>query len=31
VAAMPDPLELRRLTCEAVGEDLLLTAYIHEP
>jgi diaminohydroxyphosphoribosylaminopyrimidine deaminase/5-amino-6-(5-phosphoribosylamino)uracil reductase len=31
VAALPDPVSLRRLRCEAVGEDLLLTAYVHEP
>jgi len=31
VAALPDPVELRRLTCEQVGEDILLTAYVHEP
>ena len=30
VAALPDPVELRRLTCEQVGEDVLLTAYVHE-
>jgi diaminohydroxyphosphoribosylaminopyrimidine deaminase/5-amino-6-(5-phosphoribosylamino)uracil reductase len=31
LAALPDPAELRRLTCEPVGEDILLTAYVHEP
>jgi diaminohydroxyphosphoribosylaminopyrimidine deaminase/5-amino-6-(5-phosphoribosylamino)uracil reductase len=31
VATLPAPLELRRLTCEPVGDDLLLTAYVHEP
>jgi diaminohydroxyphosphoribosylaminopyrimidine deaminase / 5-amino-6-(5-phosphoribosylamino)uracil reductase len=31
VAALPDPVELRRLSCEQVGEDVLLTAYVHEP
>jgi diaminohydroxyphosphoribosylaminopyrimidine deaminase / 5-amino-6-(5-phosphoribosylamino)uracil reductase len=31
VAALPDPLELLRLSCEQVGEDVLLTAYVHEP
>jgi diaminohydroxyphosphoribosylaminopyrimidine deaminase/5-amino-6-(5-phosphoribosylamino)uracil reductase len=31
VAALPDPLELRRLSCEQVGEDVLLTSYVHEP
>ncbi|MGB2875231.1 MAG: bifunctional diaminohydroxyphosphoribosylaminopyrimidine deaminase/5-amino-6-(5-phosphoribosylamino)uracil reductase RibD [Gaiellaceae bacterium] len=31
VASLPEPRELRRLTCEAVGEDVLLTGYIHEP
>jgi diaminohydroxyphosphoribosylaminopyrimidine deaminase/5-amino-6-(5-phosphoribosylamino)uracil reductase len=31
VAALPDPVSVRRLTCEAVGEDFLLTAYVHEP
>ena len=30
-AALPDPVELRRLTGEPVGEDILLTAYVHEP
>jgi diaminohydroxyphosphoribosylaminopyrimidine deaminase/5-amino-6-(5-phosphoribosylamino)uracil reductase len=31
VATLPEPVELRRLSCEQVGEDLLLTAYVHEP
>jgi len=31
VAALPEPVELRRLACEQVGDDLLLTAYVHEP
>jgi diaminohydroxyphosphoribosylaminopyrimidine deaminase/5-amino-6-(5-phosphoribosylamino)uracil reductase len=31
VAALPEPLELARLSCEDVGEDFLLTAYVHEP
>jgi diaminohydroxyphosphoribosylaminopyrimidine deaminase / 5-amino-6-(5-phosphoribosylamino)uracil reductase len=31
VAALPDPVELRRLTGQQVGEDILLTAYVHEP
>jgi diaminohydroxyphosphoribosylaminopyrimidine deaminase / 5-amino-6-(5-phosphoribosylamino)uracil reductase len=31
VAALPEPRGLRRLTSEPVGEDLLLTAYLHEP
>jgi diaminohydroxyphosphoribosylaminopyrimidine deaminase / 5-amino-6-(5-phosphoribosylamino)uracil reductase len=31
VAALPEPVELRRLSCEIVGEDLLLKAYVHEP
>lgn len=31
LAALPDPVELRRLTGEQVGEDLLLTAYVREP
>jgi diaminohydroxyphosphoribosylaminopyrimidine deaminase/5-amino-6-(5-phosphoribosylamino)uracil reductase len=30
VAALPEPLLLRRLSCEEVGEDVLLTAYVHE-
>jgi diaminohydroxyphosphoribosylaminopyrimidine deaminase/5-amino-6-(5-phosphoribosylamino)uracil reductase len=31
VAALPGPVSLSRLSCEPVGEDLLLTAYVHEP
>jgi diaminohydroxyphosphoribosylaminopyrimidine deaminase/5-amino-6-(5-phosphoribosylamino)uracil reductase len=31
VAALSEPIELRRLACEQVGEDVLLTAYVHEP
>jgi diaminohydroxyphosphoribosylaminopyrimidine deaminase/5-amino-6-(5-phosphoribosylamino)uracil reductase len=30
VAALPEPRSLRRLSAEPVGEDLLLTAYVHE-
>jgi diaminohydroxyphosphoribosylaminopyrimidine deaminase/5-amino-6-(5-phosphoribosylamino)uracil reductase len=28
---LPTPLALRRLTTEQVGDDVLLTAYVHEP
>jgi diaminohydroxyphosphoribosylaminopyrimidine deaminase/5-amino-6-(5-phosphoribosylamino)uracil reductase len=31
VAALPEPRTLTRLTSEPVGEDMLLTAYLHEP
>ena len=31
VAALPDPVELRGLSCERVGDDVLLVAYVHEP
>jgi hypothetical protein len=31
VAALPDPIELQRLTCEAIGEDVLISAYVREP
>jgi diaminohydroxyphosphoribosylaminopyrimidine deaminase / 5-amino-6-(5-phosphoribosylamino)uracil reductase len=31
VAPLPEPKALSRLTSEQVGEDLLLTAYVHEP
>jgi diaminohydroxyphosphoribosylaminopyrimidine deaminase/5-amino-6-(5-phosphoribosylamino)uracil reductase len=31
VAALREPRGLLRLYCEQVGEDLLLTAYVHEP
>jgi diaminohydroxyphosphoribosylaminopyrimidine deaminase/5-amino-6-(5-phosphoribosylamino)uracil reductase len=30
-AALPEPRSLRRLSAERVGEDVLLTAYVHEP
>jgi diaminohydroxyphosphoribosylaminopyrimidine deaminase/5-amino-6-(5-phosphoribosylamino)uracil reductase len=30
-ASLPDPRALRRLSAEQVGEDVLLTAYVHEP
>ncbi|HEX6491270.1 MAG TPA: dihydrofolate reductase family protein, partial [Gaiellaceae bacterium] len=30
-AGLDEPLELRRLETRTVGEDLLLTAYVHEP
>jgi diaminohydroxyphosphoribosylaminopyrimidine deaminase/5-amino-6-(5-phosphoribosylamino)uracil reductase len=30
-AALPDAVPLRRLSSEPVGEDVLLTAYVHEP
>jgi len=29
--ALPAPVELRRLTAEPVGDDLLLSGYVHEP
>ena len=29
--ALPEPVDLRRLTAEPVGDDVLLTAYVHEP
>jgi diaminohydroxyphosphoribosylaminopyrimidine deaminase/5-amino-6-(5-phosphoribosylamino)uracil reductase len=28
---LPAPVELRRLTAEPVGDDLLLSGYVHEP
>ena len=28
---LASPLELRRLTAEQVGDDVLLSAYVHEP
>jgi diaminohydroxyphosphoribosylaminopyrimidine deaminase / 5-amino-6-(5-phosphoribosylamino)uracil reductase len=28
---LPEPVELRRLTAELVGDDLLLSGYVHEP
>jgi diaminohydroxyphosphoribosylaminopyrimidine deaminase / 5-amino-6-(5-phosphoribosylamino)uracil reductase len=31
VAALPEPRALSRLTSEEIGEDVLLTAYVHEP
>ena len=31
VAALPEPRTLTRLTSEPVGDDVLLTAYLHEP
>jgi diaminohydroxyphosphoribosylaminopyrimidine deaminase/5-amino-6-(5-phosphoribosylamino)uracil reductase len=31
VPALDAPVELKRLTCEQVGDDLMLTAYVHEP
>ena len=31
VAALPEPLALHHLASEAVGEDVLLTAYVHKP
>jgi diaminohydroxyphosphoribosylaminopyrimidine deaminase/5-amino-6-(5-phosphoribosylamino)uracil reductase len=31
VAALPEPVELRRLSWEQVGQDLLLTAYVQDP
>jgi diaminohydroxyphosphoribosylaminopyrimidine deaminase/5-amino-6-(5-phosphoribosylamino)uracil reductase len=31
LADLPEPLGLSRLTAEPVGEDVLLTAYVHEP
>ena len=31
VARLPEPCVLRRLSAEPVGEDVLLTAYVHEP
>ena len=29
--ALPDPLELRRFESRRIGDDVLLTAYVHEP
>ena len=29
--SLPRPLPLTRLTAEPIGEDVLLTAYVHEP
>jgi diaminohydroxyphosphoribosylaminopyrimidine deaminase/5-amino-6-(5-phosphoribosylamino)uracil reductase len=31
VSALPEPLTLTRLSARPVGEDVLMTAYIHEP
>jgi diaminohydroxyphosphoribosylaminopyrimidine deaminase/5-amino-6-(5-phosphoribosylamino)uracil reductase len=31
VVSLPEPRALRRLSTEQVGEDVLLTAYVHEP
>ena len=31
VAALPEPVTLSRLSARPVGEDVLLTAYVHEP
>jgi diaminohydroxyphosphoribosylaminopyrimidine deaminase / 5-amino-6-(5-phosphoribosylamino)uracil reductase len=31
VATLSEPMELRRLSSEQVGQDVLLTAYVHEP
>jgi diaminohydroxyphosphoribosylaminopyrimidine deaminase/5-amino-6-(5-phosphoribosylamino)uracil reductase len=31
VVGLPSPVELTRLEARAVGEDVLLTAYVHEP
>ncbi len=31
VAELPGPIELTRLEAERVGDDVLLTAYVHEP
>ena len=31
VGELPEPLALSRLTTQPVGEDVLLTAYVHEP
>ena len=31
VGPLPEPRALSRLTSEQVGEDVLLTAYVHEP
>ena len=31
VGELPEPIPLSRLTAQPVGEDLLLTAYVHEP
>jgi diaminohydroxyphosphoribosylaminopyrimidine deaminase/5-amino-6-(5-phosphoribosylamino)uracil reductase len=31
VAALPEPVSLTRLSSRRIGQDLLLTAYVHEP
>jgi hypothetical protein len=31
IAPLPEPRALSRLRAEQVGEDVLLTAYVHEP
>jgi diaminohydroxyphosphoribosylaminopyrimidine deaminase/5-amino-6-(5-phosphoribosylamino)uracil reductase len=31
VGVLPEPLGLTRLSCEPVGDDVLLTGYVHEP
>jgi diaminohydroxyphosphoribosylaminopyrimidine deaminase / 5-amino-6-(5-phosphoribosylamino)uracil reductase len=31
VAALPEPRTLHRLSAEPIGQDVLLTAYVHEP
>jgi diaminohydroxyphosphoribosylaminopyrimidine deaminase / 5-amino-6-(5-phosphoribosylamino)uracil reductase len=31
VAALPEPVRLHHLSPEAIGDDVLLTAYVHEP
>jgi diaminohydroxyphosphoribosylaminopyrimidine deaminase / 5-amino-6-(5-phosphoribosylamino)uracil reductase len=31
VSVLPEPLALSRLTSQPVGDDVLLTAYVHEP
>jgi diaminohydroxyphosphoribosylaminopyrimidine deaminase/5-amino-6-(5-phosphoribosylamino)uracil reductase len=31
VAVLPEPRSLSRLSCEQVGHDVLVTAYVHEP
>ena len=31
VGELPEPIALSRLTSQSVGEDVLLTAYVHEP
>jgi diaminohydroxyphosphoribosylaminopyrimidine deaminase/5-amino-6-(5-phosphoribosylamino)uracil reductase len=31
IASLAEPRALRRVTAEPIGEDVLLTAYVHEP